>query len=209
MTRRPNNSSTRDRGSALLTTMLIGGVMLMFVAGLMLYASQQRSRAIASARGMTRLSCAEAGLQLARNFFGRNVPQWNTFLSNPSTYDPVAASWITTAGLSPANPRSSALQLAHPELFADLDGDGSPDVYIYVRDNADELPPAVNNPMRDNDLTVIVGAVCISSTMLPRLGNGQQDPTLIQVEGLLGYSVAGDTYQGQGFGGASGTGNLN
>jgi hypothetical protein len=41
------------------------------------------------------------------------------------------------------------------------------------------------------------------------MDNGQSDPTPMTVEGLLTFNVPGGTYGSQGFGGASGTGNLN
>jgi hypothetical protein len=94
----------------------------------------------------------------------------------------------------------------HPELFADLDGDGQADVYIFIRDDPDEAP--ANDWQRDNDLAALVGAVCISHTMVPRMQNGKVDPALLTAEGLLTVNGSTDGYK-QGGGCGNGDGNLN
>lgn len=191
----------RERGSALLTAAAMTTVLMLVLVGLIHYASRSKFRAIAVSRSVSRISCADSGLQLARAYYGRNNPLWNTtFLPNPAIYN--AANSIAADATARAN-----LITAHPELFADLDGDGNPDVYLYVRDNMDEFLPNPNNLSRDNDLTVIVGAMCISSTLLPRTEDGRTaDP--IMAEGLLSFNPTG-SYGSQGYHGASGSGNLN
>jgi len=191
----------RERGSALLTAVAMSIVLMMVLAGMIYYASRSRLRAISVSRSVSRIACADSGLQLARAYFGRNNALWNTtFLPNPGVYN--AASTIATDATARAN-----LITAHPELFADIDGDGNADVYLYVRDNMDEFLPNANNLSRDNDLTVIVGAMCISSTLVPRNEDGRSaDP--IMVEGLLSFNPTG-SYGSQGYHGASGSGNLN
>jgi hypothetical protein len=179
------------------------------VAGVMAYASSERTRAISHSRAGQRQGCAESGLQLARGYFGRNYAQWNTFLSQPSAYDPVAS----PTNPSPANPRTAAgrtaIKAVNPALFADLDGDGKDDVYLYIRDNEDEFKPLSPEWNRDNDQQVVVGALCISETLIPRRGDrNQQDPTGLAVEGLLQYNGGGEAYTAQTAGG-TGSGNLN
>jgi hypothetical protein len=143
-------------------------------------------------------------------------------LLNPDIYDPVPASWQTTgysctnAGKTyscvspchPANPTATGLQNAHPELFFDLDGDNNPDVYIYVRDNEDEFLPATNCWIADNDQNVIIGAVCISSTLVPRGADGNVDPQRLALEALLSYDTP-SSYSGQLTQGSTGNGNMN
>ena len=187
---------SRQRGSALLTAAVLTTVLLLVVANLFYYASRSRSRAITVARSTSRISCAESGLQLARAYYGRNYTLWNvTFLPNPAVYNAT----VTTA-------MTAAFQAANPQLFADIDGDGLPDVYLYVKDNYDEFWPNPNNVNRDNDLNVIVGSLCISSTLLPRDENGRSSPMI--AEALLSYNPTG-SYGSQGYQGASGSGNLN
>jgi hypothetical protein len=97
----------------------------------------------------------------------------------------------------------------HPELFADLDGDHQADVYLYIRDNQDELPTATDDWERDNDFTAIVGAICISHTMVPRFSNGIRDPSQLTSEGLLTVNNSNQGPYRMGYGCANGDGNLN
>ncbi len=187
-----HTASRHARGSTLLVVIILVTVLLGLVATIMLYAGKERIRAVATGRGGQRQSCAESGLQLARSYFGRNFKQWDTFLSAPSQYDPVRSSYNTT----PANPKNPALQTARPELFADVDGDGAADVYLYIRDNADErFPLTMQEWNRDNDQNVVVGAVCISSTLTPRNPDGTPVATMLAQEGLLKYSGMNDEYE--------------
>ncbi|MBZ4332656.1 hypothetical protein ACIHQR_33025 [Corallococcus coralloides] len=205
----PRASSRSPRGSTLLLVVLLVTVLLGLVAGVMAYASSERSRAVTSSRTGQRQGCAESGLQLARGYFGRNYAQWDTFLSNPGAYDPIASSTNT----APADPRTAAgraaIKTVNPALFADLDGDGKDDVYLYIRDNEDEFKPLAPEWNRDNDQQVVVGAICISETMIPRRGNSNQlDPNALAVEGILQYNGGGHAYTAQTAGG-TGSGNLN
>lgn len=178
------------RGSALMTAVMLISVMLVVTAGVLYYSSQERRRAIQSSRSIPRNYCVETGLQLARTYYGANYNRWNNFLAVPTQYDPVASS----CNLTPADPTSAALQAARPELFADLDGDGALDVYIYMRDNFDEHAPAVTNCQRDNDLQVVVGAVCISRTLAPLREDGTVSPVRQTTEGILQYSPPTENY---------------
>lgn len=211
-----------DRGSALLTVLILMGILTAMVGSVLLYANHQRLRAVGMARTQNRQSCAEAGLQFARAYFGRNnycggsCSNWETYLRTPSVYDPVPASWSASGTLQSANAatlqaaiKTTAFQAAHPELFTDLDGDGKNDIYIYVRDNDDELAPAASNPLRDNDQNVIVGAICISTTLVPRRDDGLPDPDSLVLEAMLSFNSPGTLYYAQAAAGASGDGNTN
>ncbi len=201
----------RNRGSALLVTLLILLIIGLAVASIVSYSSQSHQKAIRNARTLDRDSCLQAGLQLARSYFGRNFTNWNSYLGDPSRYNPVASATNTT----PANPLSSTLQLNKPELFADLDNDNRSDVFIFIRDNADEFAPATANWTRDNDQNVIIGAVCLSETLVPWKTAGQHtadaglpSETLI-VEGILSYNQQNTPYTAQSSHGVSGSGNVN
>ncbi|GEN05098.1 hypothetical protein SAMN05443572_1011358 [Myxococcus fulvus] len=200
----PMRSSPSPRGATLLVVVLLVTVLLGLVASLMMYAGGERIRAVASSRASQRQSCADSGLQLARSYFGRNYPSWNTYLSQPAVYDPVRSSF----NLNPADPADPTLRANHPELFADVDGDGKPDVYIYIRDNEDEFAPLMVDWRRDNDQVALVGAICISETLRPRRADGAQTPTQLALEGLLSYNGGGGTNCAQGTAG-SGSGNCN
>lgn len=197
-------ASRHARGATLLVVIMLVTVLLGVVASLMLYAGGERNRAVTQGRSGQRQSCAESGLQLARSYYGRNYDRWGTYLAAPSTYDPVASSFNT----APADPRSSTLQTAHPELFADVDGDGALDVYLYIRDNEDEFKPLASDWTRDNDQVVVVGSVCISRTLMQHRQDGTQVAGTLALEGLLSYNGGGQSFA-QGGGSGDGTGNLN
>lgn len=203
------------RGSALLTSLVLMAILLGVVSSLFVYVNYQRRRATSVSRAQTRSSCAQSGLQYARSYFGRNVNcggtcvGWGTYLSTPSVYNPVPASWNTTAAALQASIRTSSFQSAHPELFTDLDNDGKPDVYIYVRDNEDEMLPASPNPSRDNDQNVIIGSICISTTLVPHRDDGSIDTDPLVVESLLSFNTPGTFYYAQAGQGAAGDGNTN
>ena len=200
-----------NRGSALLVTAVLMGVLLVTVTTLLQYAASARTRGIQTARTLTRRACVETGLQLARSYFGNNYSNWGNYLTNSSVYNPMTlpagfgngvSSPMTSAGLT-------AILTSNAALGADLDNDQNPDVYIYIRDNADEFPPLAPNPVVDNDMNVIVGAVCISQTLVPRLGDGTQDTDPLTSEALLQYNPGASASKSQAGGGSSGTGNLN
>ena len=197
-----------QRGTAILTVVILTGILAFLVAALMTYAGNRRVRAAEVSRKVNRLACAEAGLELAKNYYGRNFGSWNTYLNNPAQYNPnTYTAWMGYPG-GPAPFDTPALQALRPELFGDIDGDGKPDVYIYIRDNADELTPAPNNFASDNDQNVFVGAICISTTMNPRRQDGTISKSPLGVEGLLSYNLQSQ-YTGQAGGGSMGNGNLN
>jgi hypothetical protein len=188
--------SQLQRGSALLTVMLFLVVLVTISTGLLYFVGQVHTRAVNEARRIPRNYCSETGLQLARTYFGNNYVFWNQpgildapFLGKPGIYNPVVTSYNPAAtAAQPQNPAwVTATQATHPELFADLDGDGLWDVYIYVRDDADE-PNGLENWNYDSNFQVYVGAVCISSTLVPRQVDGSPDPQSLTAEAILGWN---------------------
>jgi hypothetical protein len=180
-----------QRGSALITAMVMIGVILGVVTALMAFANAERLRAINVARKTLRVSCVESGLQFAKAYFGRQFQNWSAYLNEPWTYDPVPSSF----NFMPAPYTDPAFQALNPKLFADLDGDGELDVFIYARDNQDEFPPVDwSNPVnwtRDNDQNIVVGAVCISKTLGPREADDPSAlPNPLTAEALLSYNTA-------------------
>jgi hypothetical protein len=212
------------RGSAMMVTVILMLVLLTLVAGLLAYSGQERIRGIYVARSLSRHGCVEAGLQLARAYYGRNFAQsvagtgWSqsapppNFLTNSVVYNPVPLQ--AGFGNGTADPTSAAglaiIAASNPQILVDLDNDQQPDVYLYIRDNGDEFPPAATpNPLMDNDQNAIIGAVCISQTLVPRRPDGTIDSDPLTSEGMLNYNLSGSTYGSQANGGASGTGNYN
>lgn len=190
------------RGSAMLLTMAVSVIVLVIVTGIMSYAFNEKLRAIGNARRLSRTACAEAGLSLAKSYFLGQFNQWNTLLANGTIYNHLSVDGGVTDLQNPLWQGANA-----PQLFADLDGDGQADVYIYMKDNQDEMIGSPDNPAHDNDQNVIIGSICISRTMAPRMANGQLSPTLQVVEGVLtGNNVAWQYAQAVT---GNGTGNLN
>jgi hypothetical protein len=185
--------SRAARGSALMNVVIMMGILAMITVAVLSFSGQERKRAIQKTRTFPKNYCSETGLQMARAYFGSNFKNWNTYLGAPGEYDPVKSSCNT----APANPGTvsgrAAIAALHPELLADLDGDGRADVYIYMRDNADEAA-ATNNCKRDNDLQVIVGAVCVSGTLGPRRDDGTVDQSGVTLEGELQYNPPSGGY---------------
>jgi hypothetical protein len=205
-----------DRGVALITVVGVVAFLLMVILSLLYYTSAVHRREIGAARGLSEQSCAESGLQIARNFFSstyKSSSGWNTYLSQPQIYNPFG--WNTGPGAgqrsipkagpnaTPAEVLAAAnLRANYPMLFADLDGDGKADVYLYIR-NDDEG----GGPMVEGNRMVIAGALCISDTMAPRRPDGTADPTLAFAEGYL-FGIEDDDYI-QKHAGHYGTGNYN
>ena len=200
-----------ERGGALLVVVVLMAALLVLSLGLIRYAGVDSLRAASGARSLQRESCAQSGVQIAKAYFGRNFTRWATFLNEPQRYNPerLPATALDPDPVDPADYSNASFQAANPELFADLDNRPGLDVYIYVRDNDDERPPAGPDYRRDNDQNVIIGAVCISTTMVPADESGSPSRAQLVAETLLQYNTPDGTYRAQAGGGASGTGNLN
>jgi hypothetical protein len=171
----------RERGTAILITMVIvvallgGGAVLV---GLQL--ASTRSTEITRS-GMTALYCAEAGLNAARPLVANNYTSWNTSLCNGCVVGSAASElpFITTG------------------INHDLDGDGVNDFVITLKDNDDEFSPVPANASVDNDLQVWVISTC---TKFP---DNQK-----QVSELVRFNLSGTCYDKQ-LGGCGGNGNAN
>jgi type II secretory pathway pseudopilin PulG len=189
-------------GTALMSAMMLMGVLGLIVILVLSYASANRQRAIRHSRAEDRERCAYAGLMYARAYFAANQANWDTWLSAPQYFNPMplppnsgpgatAPPWSSpqrSADISTAAAINDILTNAPAAyntraLFIDIDGDttlsatGDADVYVYMRDDADESAPAPQNFQHDSNQTIIVGAVCISPTMQPRLPNQAGVPT--------------------------------
>src|SRR6188768_1755395 len=123
----------RERGSALLVTMIIISALLAGAAVLATMQMRQSRGAEMSRTSITSLHCAEAGLTAARSLVMSNYAQWNASLG--MTTEP--------AWLAPVN--------------HDIDGDNVGDFRITLKDNDDDTP---NDLTRDNDLTVYILSTC-------------------------------------------------
>ena len=132
----------RDRGGVLLVLILVL-LIAAAVAGALAVRGATSDLRMSGAQRVARSSfyCAEGGLNAARPIFLNNYAAWSTILATG-----------TTAAFT------------YP-LLVDVDGQPGSDVQITMIDNFDEPAGTPNNPAADNDLTVILVAQCISTTM--------------------------------------------
>lgn len=154
-----------ERGSAMMITMML--VTALLAGGVVLVSMQLSSNRATDVTktGMTALHCAEAGLSAARPVVALNYTLWGAALA---------------AGTEP---------LFLSTIDHDVDNDGASDFVITLIDNDDELPPAVNNRLVDNDLRVFIASKCIKYPDNPK-----------QVIELVFFNGGGQCYNSQGFG---------
>lgn len=199
----------KRNGFAMIAAMMLMSLLAIIAIAVLSLSAADRRRAVRATRTEVRENCAFSALTYARSYFGNKYGSWNTYLSTPSKYNPMNLPSTTTPAWSGTKTDLSAaniliLRASNPELFLDLDNDGKADAYIFIRDNYDEFPPAAVNFQRDNDQNAIVGAICISSTMLPKRDDNTVDKDLLVMESMLAVNQQESNYSQ----GAT-TGNLN
>ena len=176
-----------DRGIAILTVVLILIVLSLLVEAAIMFSRQDNLHSGKHIHTTSLQDLTEATLQFGRGFFSQNYPTWNTYLGffvTSHTFAQVLAS--------------------HPELIPPLPaGVTGYNCYTYAKDDADELPPAVNNPGVDNNLRIFVGAVCIQTS-----GTNGALPLQAELSAPLEDNPAGNAYVAQGSGGSQGLNNM-
>jgi hypothetical protein len=176
-------SRARQRGSAMLVTMIVIAALLAGAGVLVAMQLGSNHGSDLTRSGMSSMYCAEAGLVAARPFVAANYPSWNSSLTLPGQ-TPVEPAWlyngITAAGHDIDNP-----------------ADGVADFMVYLRDNDDENAPAPNDPSHDSDLRVFIVSRCLKYT-----------DTVQEVEELVHFTGGGQCYNSQ-EGGCGGNGNAN
>ena len=162
-------SRMKERGSAMLVTMIIIASLL---AGAAVVASMQVSsnRSTELTRnGLSALYCAEYGLTAGRGYVTQNFMLWNAALTaNCSDGDCttlIQPTWLDNAVFS-----------------HDIDGDGVDDFEISIRDNDDETSGA-QVYTTDIDNTVFIVSRCTKYPDTPK-----------QIEELVLYKPAMNPY---------------
>jgi hypothetical protein len=136
-----------------------GGVTLLLIMVLIVLAALVGVLAVRGATGDLQMAgsqrvsrtgfyCAEAGLNIARAYAGAHPGDWATILANGTSTSSLA--WY---GADMTNGM-------HVEL--DNPSDNSVDVYVKMLDNVDET--GTQDFTKDQDLTVILKATCVSKT---------------------------------------------
>ena len=194
--------------SGMAMVLVLGVVVLLslVVAFAITMAGKEGRDAGKMAHNLTLQEMTEGTLQRGRGFFAQNYgpagATWNLYLAyfvdNPVLLTPSGGSTPTFAQVTASLAR---LTTDHPELM-------NPNVppafscYLYVRDNVDEFPPLVNDPRRDNDLLIYVGAVCVET----RSASNQASPLIAELIAPLLFN-ASVQYANQASGGTQGLNN--
>ncbi len=166
----------RERGSAMLVTLIIIASLLAGAAVLVgMQLSTNRSTDLTRS-GMTALYCAEAGIEAANPIVAQNYPLWNAQMC-PVAVVPALGSLGTEeqnnpTGCLPTVSGSPGTITGEPLMFNtinhDLDGDLSPDFVLYLRDNDDEVFPTPQAYGIDNDQKVFVVSTCVKFPDTPK-----------------------------------------
>ncbi len=168
-----------ERGSAMLVTVIIVAALL---AGGSVLASMQMSSTRATGvmrSGMAALYCAEGGLAAARVAVAASQSQWGPAIAASAGGDTSEPSWLSDAIGS-----------------HDLDGNGSWDFEVYIKDNADEAS-GPDNPSVDNDMQLYIVVTCTAMPETPK-----------QVQELVLYN-GGSACMPEQLGGMDNNGNKN
>jgi len=160
----------RERGSAMLITMIIVSSLLAGAAVLvsMQLASNRSSDLTRS--GLSATYCAEAGLAAARIAVAANYQNWNAALT----------------ACNGVYPCPEPLWLQAPGVNHDADGDGVVDYQLYIKDNDDEQLPSPNDPKVDSDQRVFIVSLCTKYADTPK-----------EVEELVEFAGGGQNYRMQ------------
>ncbi|HZZ85784.1 MAG TPA: hypothetical protein VFE30_14680 [Anaeromyxobacteraceae bacterium] len=211
--------TARASGAALIFVLAL--VLALTVLGVALVKIAGTDRVDAAMAGVKDrgLACAEAGIQYGRRFYGSNYDTshgWNDYLNATLAgyrYDYTLPA-SSSAGMGfDAHPDLSGctglLMLGcpvpkqtlgysdgqHLDPGADIDGDGSADFWVSVRDDDDERPLGLaNNPTQDNNETIIIRSECINPKFQVTQGGKQVnvaiEAVLTHVQGSSGYGAA-------------------
>src|SRR5688572_10505034 len=134
----------RERGSAMLITLVIVAALL--AGGSVLVSMQLSSnRATDLTRsGLAALHCAEGGLAEAHAAVAVNSTDWDAWLGTGTE-----PTWLNS-------------------IDHDLDNDGAADFIITLKDNDDEIAPTANNASDDIDSRVWIISTCLKYPDTPK-----------------------------------------
>lgn len=153
---RGTRARERERGSAMLVTMIL--IASMLAGASVLVALQVSStRSVGLSRASTHaLFCAEAGLAAARRVVVTNKDNWNTALAAVAQGNTSEPTWLAS-GIG-----------SH-----DLNGDGTADFTAYIRDNVDDCASGcgstdLGNAAVNSDDQVFVVVSCTQFAETPK-----------------------------------------
>lgn len=138
-------TQTKHRGIALVVVLSMIVLIALVVAFAINVGGKDTRDGAKQIHNLTVQNVTEGAMQQGRVLFSKNQLLWDTYLA--ITY-PLTVTPAAIATFAAANP---TLAPAVPAGYS---------CYVYARDDADELPPAVNNPRHDNNHVIYIGAVC-------------------------------------------------
>jgi type II secretory pathway pseudopilin PulG len=172
---------SKQRGSAMLVTMIIISSLLAGAAVLVSMQLASNKSNDFERNGLAALYCAEAGGVAAQATVASNYAAWNTSLCSGTALQNdtcTQPTWLNDTAFS-----------------HDLDGDGVDDFQIFLKDDDDET--TVNDPTVDINNKIFIVSKCTKYPDTPK-----------EVEILISYTPTAQCYQSQG-GGCNGRGNNN
>lgn len=169
------------RGMALIV--VLGAVVLLtaLVAFAITVSNRDGGQAGKRIHNLTTQNVAEGALQYARAFFSANYTNWSTYLAISYPLGAVGGAATTLKG-------------NYPELFPVVPSGYT--CFVYARDDADEIPPALPDPTRDNNHLIYIGANCAGP-----------NNTTAELTAALIWDASRTSYSAQGSGGTHGINN--
>ena len=175
MTRQNRRSA---RGASLILVIIVVAVLAAVSAALIQYAGQDRVASAPRAQEARSLSCADAGLQVARRIVGcayKTTNNWNDYLKYNDEADPPGNVTVITGNIDGTTP-----------------GD---DFEVIVLDDRDEEPEGQpDDPARDNNLTLLLRARCVNPIFGAEMGGQRWGATtevrLLYIPGLSDHGSA-------------------
>lgn len=129
-----------ERGAILILVIVVVAILAAVSGALIGYAGQDRIQSAKTAQEARSLSCAEAGVQFGRRWFGcryKTSDNWNAFLAGPGNRT------VMTGNMDGTTPGT--------------------DFEVSVQDDEDEAPEGLaEDRARDNNLTLLLRSRCIN-----------------------------------------------
>ena len=162
----------RQRGLAMVVVLSMVVLLTLVVSFAITVSNRDGAQVGKQIHNLTVQNVAESSLQYARQFFSINYLAWNNYLA--LSYPPVVGN--------------------NPELFPAVPSGYN--CYIYARDDADEIPPALSDPTHDNNHLIYIGARCTGP-----------NNTTAELSAPLLWDASRTSYSSQGSGGTHGINN--
>jgi hypothetical protein len=179
--------STKDRGASLILVISLVAILAFISAALIQYAGSDRVRSAQRAQEARGLTCADAGIQVARRIVGcayKDTNNWNDYLAWNDGFD-APGNFTVIAG---------TIDGVGEVVGAPPDPDDT-DFVVTVVDDEDEAPDGQpNNAARDNNLTILLRSRCINPFLAAKMGEQEMgavtEVRMVYIPGLSDHGSA-------------------